>query len=505
MPKHIQNNDVVRVAGNSPINDPTITPVSGQFFFTNKNLEANESIRATVEMDGESKEWIPHDIYIGMSYSIQSDKSGRMQLEYSQDGVTPDFTPNPAIYDTNPTLFKSGLQPLGKFVRMTYTNGDEATTNFAMEGRLATTIQQPTLRSINSKLAPSVVGQVSASILFSKGHDGNFTPMSLEDAFSNLATSEDIQELKGAVESQPTPSLTVDTASLAKDATLKDGSTKVQVTNLPTTQQVSGSVTIANPTANPETGLAKDTTLSNGSQKTQLVNGTGSAYGTASQPLASRLSDGSSFIDPRQTRALTASDVVTVANPQTSVTVSNLPTTQQVSGTVTVSNPTANPETGLAKDASLKDGSAKVQVTNFPATQAITGALTDIQLRASPIPVSGSLTATSPANTNIYKAISVFNATAIPNTANKVISGYEIFSPNASVVVALYNSNTAKTDNSYIDFIYVPQATAIMGDSLDLGGFTNGIAFNVFAQSGLTLTQATSSQAIRISLRGRNA
>lgn len=45
--------------------------------------------------------------------------------------------------------------------------------------------------------------------------------------------------------------------------------------------------------------------------------------------------------------------------------------TQTISGTVTVSNPTANPETGLAKQATQTDGTQKTQVTNFPATQPV--------------------------------------------------------------------------------------------------------------------------------------
>ncbi len=61
------------------------------------------------------------------------------------------------------------------------------------------------------------------------------------------------------------------------------------------------------------------------------------------------------------------------------------------SGTVTVSNPTANPETGLAKDATFAkdaDGGIKTHVQNFPATQPVSGPLTDTQLRATPVPVS---------------------------------------------------------------------------------------------------------------------
>lgn len=63
-----------------------------------------------------------------------------------------------------------------------------------------------------------------------------------------------------------------------------------------------------------------------------------------------------------------------------------------VSGSVTVLNPTTNPETGLAKDLTLTNGTQKTEVTNFPSSQAVTGPLTDTQLRAVAVPVSGPLT-----------------------------------------------------------------------------------------------------------------
>jgi hypothetical protein len=84
--------------------------------------------------------------------------------------------------------------------------------------------------------------------------------------------------------------------------------------------------------------------------------------------------------------------------------------------TITVANPTPAPETGLAKDATTAqvrdrlpgsldaDGGVKVHllnppssqavsgtvnVGNLPATQAVSGPLTDVQLRATAVPVSG--------------------------------------------------------------------------------------------------------------------
>jgi len=51
----------------------------------------------------------------------------------------------------------------------------------------------------------------------------------------------------------------------------------VKVDGSTVTQPVSGTVTVSNPTANPETGLAKDATLTDGTQKTQIVDAGGAA------------------------------------------------------------------------------------------------------------------------------------------------------------------------------------------------------------------------------------
>jgi hypothetical protein len=87
-----------------------------------------------------------------------------------------------------------------------------------------------------------------------------------------------------------------------------------------------------------------------------------------------------------------------------SVTVANLPATQQVSGSVAVSNlPATQPVSGTVAVSNLpatQPVSGSVSVSNFPASQAVSGTfwqatqpvsgpLTDTQLRASAVPVSG--------------------------------------------------------------------------------------------------------------------
>lgn len=73
-------------------------------------------------------------------------------------------------------------------------------------------------------------------------------------------------------------------------------------------------------------------------------------------------------------------------------------TTQPISGTVAVSNfPAIQPvsQSGtwtIGRTWSLLNTTDSVNIGNFPASQAVTGPLTDTQLRASPVPVSGSFT-----------------------------------------------------------------------------------------------------------------
>lgn len=74
-----------------------------------------------------------------------------------------------------------------------------------------------------------------------------------------------------------------------------------------------------------------------------------------------------------------------------------------VTGTVAVSNPTANPETGLAKNATMTDGSQKSQVTNFPTTQAVSGTVGI----SGTVPISGTVA--------VSGAVAVGGAVAVTN------------------------------------------------------------------------------------------
>lgn len=108
---------------------------------------------------------------------------------------------------------------------------------------------------------------------------------------------------------------------------------------------------------------------------------------TAAAPYAQRLSDGTAFYDARSIRSLVFStDKVDASG--SSVSVSNFPPTQAVSGTVSISGtPNVN-----VTNASIPVTGAFFQATqpvSIASSVAVTGPLTDTQLRAVAVPVSG--------------------------------------------------------------------------------------------------------------------
>lgn len=132
---------------------------------------------------------------------------------------------------------------------------------------------------------------------------------------------------------------------------------------------------------------------------------------------------------------------VSVANPQASVSVSNFPATQPISGTVTVSNPTAQ-------------------------------GLTDTQLRASPVPVNQS----QPSSATVTSVTTTASSTTIL-AANTNRKGVMINSVSGTILVkmgtgASATSYTARlVTNGYYEFpqpVYTGVVTAIGAGSLTI-------------------------------------
>jgi hypothetical protein len=123
------------------------------------------------------------------------------------------------------------------------------------------------------------------------------------------------------------------------------------------------------------------------------------------------------------TNEVTVGNVVPVSGPLTdaelratavsvavsgSVAVSNFPATQPVSGSVSVANfPATQPVSGA------------VTVSNFPATQPVSGPLTDAQLRAVPVPISGTVSTTpAAASSSTIARAATSNASSLILAAN---------------------------------------------------------------------------------------
>ena len=198
----------------------------------------------------------------------------------------------------------------------------------------------------------------------------------------------------------------------------------IKVDGSATTQPVSGTVTSNIGTTN---GLALDATLTGGSQKS-LIRGTAKGTTTAGDVTSTNVDANTQAMD-----VAVKGTVATTLSGTPSVSVSNFPATQAVSGTVTANIGTTNGlalDSTVAKDASLTtlntsvntllkpastlaavtaitnavtikadtavnqtnalkvDGSAVTQPVSIAGTITTTGGLTDTQLRASAVQVS---------------------------------------------------------------------------------------------------------------------
>lgn len=140
-----------------------------------------------------------------------------------------------------------------------------------------------------------------------------------------------------------------------------DPSSHIQVDNFPTTQPVSGEVSLDSGTltALENTTVNGEVSVSNFpvTQPVSVASLDAETITQLSQALESILISISGTVNLDQNVTDAIYQIGTLANHQISgdqvTQVSNFPTTQPVSGTITVANPTTNPETGLAKDATL--------------------------------------------------------------------------------------------------------------------------------------------------------
>lgn len=114
-------------------------------------------------------------------------------------------------------------------------------------------------------------------------------------------------------------------------------------------------------------------------------------------------------------------DNAVVLDPSSTVSVSNFPATQPVSGTVSVGNFPAT------------------QPVSIAASVAVTGPLTDTQLRATPVPISGTVT-TSPVSSSTSTVVQVVVSATTNTTIKAANAGRKqliIFAPKSTIYVKL--------------------------------------------------------------------
>lgn len=470
-----------RSQGENPQGETVTLPIGGIVKMTETPLGANEAWSNTWQ---EGKLKGANAVHVSMS----SDQAGSYTIQFSNDGINPiNFAIASIAY--SPSIVKAfqfGVAPKAKYFRLIYTNGPVAQTELYIEIRFSDSIQE-TVRSIGAPITNTQLAALTKGPMEQPATATNTSAAFLQPTASVVSSriGMDVNVLN--------PTVATDVSALATAANQTNGSQKTQITNFPATQPVSGSVSvsnfptsteIANDVGNPipvsGTVAVSNTGFNvNNFPATQAVSasslplpaGAAQEHTSSASPNASRLSDGTNFYDARQVRALTSSDVVTIANPVSSVSVSN-----------------------------------------FPSSQAVTGPLTDTQLRASAVPVTFSGTqnanTTETPNIPLYRNLAAFGSNTISSSANKVITGYEFFSPNAFLVILFYNSaSTSASTTTYHDFVEVPQATTLLISDFNLSGFTNGIAFSCFTIAGTvsspTLTITTNSQPVRMTLRTR--
>jgi hypothetical protein len=210
-------------------------------------------------------------------------------------------------------------------------------------------------------IGDGVAGTPSSAVFTIQGISGGFpVPISGEISISNLPST---QAVSGTVTVEDGGgSLTIDgSVSVSNFPATQSISGSVSVSNLPTTQAVSGTVTANIGTTN---GLALDSTLTDGTQRSKITDGTNNAALSNSTPAGT---EQGLIVRNIPSGTQTVAGSVSVSNlPATqtvsgTVSVSNFPATQPVSGTVTSNIGTTN---GLALDATLTGGTARARITD---------------------------------------------------------------------------------------------------------------------------------------------
>lgn len=330
--------------GQNPQGQSVPIPVAGIAQTTTQALSANQSWDSGI---------MPYKGNEAVHFAIASDVAGTYSIQYYLNGQLISFTGNPTAYDPDMVnSFQGALSGKGDSFKLVYTNGPVAQSRFYLEIRFGDDIQQ-TLRSIGVPISATNMGSTTHAVIEGREDGtGNYKQATVTTAGSKTAQDVNVVNASAAT----------DVSALAKEATLKDGSQKTQITNLPATQAISGTVSVSNlPATQPVSGTVAVNNFP-ASQNVAVSNF------PATQPVSGSL--GVNNFPANQT----VSGTVAVSNfPSTQpisgnvgitgqVAISNLPSTQPVSGTVAINNLP-----------SIQQVSGNISVSNFPSSQAVTG------------------------------------------------------------------------------------------------------------------------------------
>lgn len=172
-----------------------------------------------------------------------------------------------------------------------------------------------------------------------------------------------------------------------------------------------------------------------------------------------------------------------------------------VSGSVTVLNPTTNPETGLAKDLTLTNGTQKTEVTNFPSSQAVTGPLTDTQLRAVAVPVSGTVSTGGLTDTQLRAVAVPVSGTFFQVTqpvSGTVSSNVNLtYGTPSQAIVGSGAANLVSATSGYREITIKVPGIATNGICLNPNGTATTSHFRLDVGQSITLETAQAVSAIR--------
>lgn len=513
---------LIQTTGNDPQGESHALPISGEVFSYKGSVPDGGTI---------TTEWFETSGYDSLGFVFVCNRPGRYMLEYSNDQSSLFVPAITVLYDETGTRRKGAVDQDAKWARITWVNDSGNSANLSMRVNQKTGVFQPSLETLGAKGADTRLAQWSKSTLHVKDENGEYGDVNRTGGALNVnvVNSEeggatDANQTNGnqrtmivngnnqILGSQAAPlNVALPGNQSVSVSNFPAPVTSVSVSNLPTTQQVSGAVSVTNFPAPVADQKVNGTVSVSNFPATQAVSGTLNIGNKPEVTVAN-------FPAPVANQNVTVTNFPASQAISGAVTVSNFPSTQTVSGSVSISNlpnvqaisATALPLPSGASTAALQTAGndligsrTDAAVTNTTASASLIAAVKGVtaQLQAGVATTGG-----APVNLTIWKSPAAFFTFASLGSTYKIIGGYDLYSPNAALFLFIYNkvltALPATGDTTHIDRIRIPQATTVVAESLNLGGFGTAISIAV-STTDVTFTPASSSQTVMGTIRGR--